>query len=116
MVKLDNTVTSTNSASDFLISFPQYKHGGPIIAVQVENEYGSYNKDPAYMPYIRNVRVSSVHFFIFLPWGYIMGSGVARQSNTSLMSIPHLPVPFTSESFLHIFISTGLSLIYPLSI
>ncbi|XP_073095530.1 beta-galactosidase-1-like protein 2 isoform X2 [Manis javanica] len=32
----------------------QYKHGGPIIAVQVENEYGSYNKDPAYMPYIRN--------------------------------------------------------------
>ncbi|OWK17961.1 hypothetical protein Celaphus_00009447, partial [Cervus elaphus hippelaphus] len=33
--------------------FSQYKHGGPIIAVQVENEYGSYNKDPAYMPYIK---------------------------------------------------------------
>ncbi|XP_054443465.1 beta-galactosidase-1-like protein 2 [Pteronotus mesoamericanus] len=31
----------------------QYKHGGPIIAVQVENEYGSYNKDPDYMPYIK---------------------------------------------------------------
>uniref|UniRef100_A0A8C5L3A2 Beta-galactosidase n=1 Tax=Jaculus jaculus TaxID=51337 RepID=A0A8C5L3A2_JACJA len=31
----------------------QYKHGGPVIAVQVENEYGSYNKDPAYMPYIK---------------------------------------------------------------
>ncbi|XP_030188810.1 beta-galactosidase-1-like protein 2 isoform X2 [Lynx canadensis] len=31
----------------------QYKHGGPIIAVQVENEYGSYNRDPAYMPYIK---------------------------------------------------------------
>uniref|UniRef100_A0A8C5XXQ3 Beta-galactosidase n=1 Tax=Microcebus murinus TaxID=30608 RepID=A0A8C5XXQ3_MICMU len=31
----------------------QYKHGGPIIAVQVENEYGSYDKDPAYMPYIK---------------------------------------------------------------
>ncbi|GAB1293987.1 Beta-galactosidase [Apodemus speciosus] len=31
----------------------QYKHGGPIIAVQVENEYGSYNKDRAYMPYIK---------------------------------------------------------------
>ncbi|OBS59551.1 hypothetical protein A6R68_09322, partial [Neotoma lepida] len=30
-----------------------YKHGGPIIAVQVENEYGSYNKDRAYMPYIK---------------------------------------------------------------
>ncbi|XP_048199555.1 beta-galactosidase-1-like protein 2 [Perognathus longimembris pacificus] len=31
----------------------QYKRGGPIIAVQVENEYGSYNQDPAYMPYIK---------------------------------------------------------------
>ncbi|XP_049634307.1 beta-galactosidase-1-like protein 2 [Suncus etruscus] len=31
----------------------QYKHGGPIIAVQVENEYGSYSRDPAYMPYIK---------------------------------------------------------------
>ncbi|XP_016071412.1 PREDICTED: beta-galactosidase-1-like protein 2 [Miniopterus natalensis] len=31
----------------------QYKHGGPIIALQVENEYGSYNKDPAYMPYVK---------------------------------------------------------------
>ncbi|XP_047372396.1 beta-galactosidase-1-like protein 2 isoform X2 [Sciurus carolinensis] len=31
----------------------QYKHGGPIIAVQVENEYGSYYRDPAYMPYIK---------------------------------------------------------------
>ncbi|XP_023447253.2 beta-galactosidase-1-like protein 2 [Dasypus novemcinctus] len=31
----------------------QYKHGGPIIAVQVENEYGSYHKDPAYMPYVK---------------------------------------------------------------
>ncbi|XP_023559598.1 beta-galactosidase-1-like protein 2 isoform X2 [Octodon degus] len=31
----------------------QYKRGGPIIAVQVENEYGSYNRDPAYMPYVK---------------------------------------------------------------
>ncbi|XP_043854454.1 beta-galactosidase-1-like protein 2 [Dromiciops gliroides] len=31
----------------------QYKQGGPIIAVQVENEYGSYDKDPNYMPYIK---------------------------------------------------------------
>ncbi|XP_011888591.1 PREDICTED: beta-galactosidase-1-like protein 2 isoform X2 [Cercocebus atys] len=31
----------------------QYKRGGPIIAVQVENEYGSYNKDPAYMAYVK---------------------------------------------------------------
>ncbi|XP_067420385.1 beta-galactosidase-1-like protein 2 isoform X3 [Emydura macquarii macquarii] len=31
----------------------QYKKGGPIIAVQVENEYGSYAKDPHYLTYIK---------------------------------------------------------------
>ncbi|KAB0403598.1 hypothetical protein E2I00_007049, partial [Balaenoptera physalus] len=30
----------------------QYRKGGPIIAVQVENEYGSFYKDKAYMPYL----------------------------------------------------------------
>uniref|UniRef100_A0A8D1D223 Beta-galactosidase n=1 Tax=Sus scrofa TaxID=9823 RepID=A0A8D1D223_PIG len=30
----------------------QYRKGGPIIAVQVENEYGSFHKDEAYMPYL----------------------------------------------------------------
>lgn len=36
---------------------PQYKKGGPIIAVQVENEYGSYAKDPNYMTYVKMVMV-----------------------------------------------------------
>uniref|UniRef100_A0A3B5L2K6 Beta-galactosidase n=1 Tax=Xiphophorus couchianus TaxID=32473 RepID=A0A3B5L2K6_9TELE len=31
----------------------QYSQGGPIIAVQVENEYGSYAKDDKYMPFIK---------------------------------------------------------------
>ncbi|XP_039734815.1 beta-galactosidase-1-like protein 3 isoform X1 [Pteropus medius] len=31
----------------------QYHQGGPIIAVQVENEYGSFDKDKYYMPYIQ---------------------------------------------------------------
>lgn len=31
----------------------QYRKGGPIIAVQVENEYGSYAKDSNYMEYIK---------------------------------------------------------------
>uniref|UniRef100_A0A2K6LW77 Beta-galactosidase n=1 Tax=Rhinopithecus bieti TaxID=61621 RepID=A0A2K6LW77_RHIBE len=42
----------------------QYKRGGPIIAVQVENEYGSYNKDPAYMPYVKKlatINLQSTH-------------------------------------------------------
>lgn len=37
---------------------PQYKKGGPIIAVQVENEYGSYAKDPNYMTYVKMVMVA----------------------------------------------------------
>ncbi|XP_059575794.1 beta-galactosidase-1-like protein 2 isoform X2 [Alligator mississippiensis] len=31
----------------------QYKKGGPIIALQVENEYGSYAKDHHYLTYIK---------------------------------------------------------------
>ncbi|XP_049496817.1 beta-galactosidase-1-like protein 2 [Panthera uncia] len=31
----------------------QYGKGGPIIAVQVENEYGSYHRDKRYMSYIK---------------------------------------------------------------
>lgn len=42
---------------------PQYKKGGPIIAVQVENEYGSYAKDPNYMTYVKMVMVA---FSLFL--------------------------------------------------
>ncbi|XP_068173394.1 beta-galactosidase-1-like protein 2 isoform X2 [Antennarius striatus] len=31
-----------------------FEEGGPIIAVQVENEYGSYAKDDTYMPFIKD--------------------------------------------------------------
>nr|XP_021516732.1 beta-galactosidase-1-like protein 2 [Meriones unguiculatus] len=31
----------------------QYKRGGPIIAVQIENEYGSYYMDKKYMAYVK---------------------------------------------------------------
>uniref|UniRef100_A0A286XUB2 Beta-galactosidase n=1 Tax=Cavia porcellus TaxID=10141 RepID=A0A286XUB2_CAVPO len=31
----------------------QYHHGGPVIAVQVENEYGSFNRDGQYMAYLK---------------------------------------------------------------
>ncbi|XP_071327801.1 beta-galactosidase-1-like protein 2 [Trachinotus anak] len=36
----------------------QYSKGGPIIAVQVENEYGSYAKDEEYMPFIKAALLS----------------------------------------------------------
>ena len=37
----------------------QYAHGGPIIAVQVENEYGSFDADHAYMEDIRHTLIDS---------------------------------------------------------
>ncbi|KAJ6656074.1 hypothetical protein lerEdw1_004480 [Lerista edwardsae] len=36
----------------------QYKRGGPIIAVQVENEYGSYFQDTTYMLYMKMALVN----------------------------------------------------------
>lgn len=33
----------------------QYSQGGPIIAVQVENEYGVYATDDMYVPFIKEV-------------------------------------------------------------
>ncbi|XP_056139644.1 beta-galactosidase-1-like protein 2 [Lampris incognitus] len=36
----------------------QYSQGGPVIAVQVENEYGSYAKDPQYMSFIKEALLS----------------------------------------------------------
>ncbi|KAG9348536.1 hypothetical protein JZ751_002272 [Albula glossodonta] len=40
------------------IAHLQYMRGGPIIAVQVENEYGSYAKDSQYMPFIKEALLS----------------------------------------------------------
>ncbi|CAO2635705.1 Beta-galactosidase-1-like protein 2 [Lemmus lemmus] len=40
------------------ISMFQYGKGGPIIAVQIENEYGSYNMDKKYMAYVKTAIVS----------------------------------------------------------
>uniref|UniRef100_A0A8C9YMM9 Beta-galactosidase n=1 Tax=Sander lucioperca TaxID=283035 RepID=A0A8C9YMM9_SANLU len=36
----------------------QYSKGGPIIAVQVENEYGSFAKDEDYMPFMKEALLS----------------------------------------------------------
>lgn len=33
----------------------QYTHGGPVIAMQIENEYGSYGQDKEYLQYIRQL-------------------------------------------------------------
>nr|KAF6311773.1 galactosidase beta 1 like 3 [Pipistrellus kuhlii] len=36
----------------------QYRQGGPVIAVQVENEYGAFAKDWTYMPYLHQALLS----------------------------------------------------------
>uniref|UniRef100_A0A669B4J8 Si:dkey-224e22.2 n=1 Tax=Oreochromis niloticus TaxID=8128 RepID=A0A669B4J8_ORENI len=53
-------VNAVNLYFDKLISVIKplmFEGGGPIIAVQVENEYGSFAKDDKYMPFIKNVSV-----------------------------------------------------------
>uniref|UniRef100_A0A8C4EID9 Si:dkey-224e22.2 n=1 Tax=Dicentrarchus labrax TaxID=13489 RepID=A0A8C4EID9_DICLA len=50
-------VDAVNLYFDKLISVIKplmFEEGGPIIAVQVENEYGSYAKDEKYMAFIKN--------------------------------------------------------------
>ncbi|KAI5173164.1 Beta-Galactosidase-1-Like Protein 2 [Manis pentadactyla] len=52
-------VEAVDKYFDHLISIVvplQYLRGGPITAVQVENEYGSFNKDKDYMPSVQQVR------------------------------------------------------------
>lgn len=45
--------------------FSQFEEGGPIIAVQVENEYGSFARDEKYMPFIKDVS-SSTYSVLFI--------------------------------------------------
>ncbi|XP_061576200.1 beta-galactosidase-1-like protein 2 isoform X2 [Cololabis saira] len=52
---------AVNSFFDHLIKKVapyQYSKGGPVIAVQVENEYGSYAKDEEYMPFVKEALLS----------------------------------------------------------
>lgn len=44
----------------------QYSKGGPIIAVQVENEYGAHATDQEYMPFIKEVREQILKKKLFL--------------------------------------------------
>ncbi|WP_413375542.1 glycoside hydrolase family 35 protein [Alkalihalobacillus sp. 1P02AB] len=36
----------------------QYSNGGPILAVQIENEYGSYGNDKAYLNYLKEALIT----------------------------------------------------------
>jgi beta-galactosidase len=44
----------------------QFKHGGPIIAMQVENEYGSYGNDKVYLRHLADgMRARGIDSFLF---------------------------------------------------
>uniref|UniRef100_A0A3Q2DD25 Beta-galactosidase n=1 Tax=Cyprinodon variegatus TaxID=28743 RepID=A0A3Q2DD25_CYPVA len=50
-------VNAVNVYFDKLVSVIQplmFENGGPVIALQLENEYGSYAKDEEYMPFLKN--------------------------------------------------------------
>ncbi|XP_049892426.1 beta-galactosidase-1-like protein 2 [Epinephelus moara] len=46
-------VFNLSSLKNVVVNVNQFKKGGPIIAVQVENEYGSFAKDESYMLFIK---------------------------------------------------------------
>ena len=68
----------------------QRVNGGPVIAVQVENEYGSYGEDNAYMMYVKDALVSrGIEEMLFTsdgggvkPWGELLQT-VNFQKNMS---------------------------------
>lgn len=58
-----------------------YSNGGPIIAMQVENEYGSYGRDKKYLNYLRDLIVENgIDSFLFTSDGesrfHLSGGGI----------------------------------------
>lgn len=66
LVPLQVEFTASLTSCKMSSSYPsaccvfQFKKGGPIIAVQVENEYGSFAKDQSYMLFIKEVKFLTV--------------------------------------------------------
>jgi beta-galactosidase len=54
-----------------MIAALTYANGGPVIMVQVENEYGSYGSDHAYLAHIQNLMATyEVNAVLFASNGY----------------------------------------------
>ncbi|KAM8955401.1 beta-galactosidase-1-like protein 2 [Lycaon pictus] len=67
----------------------QYAKGGPIIAVQVENEYGSYHQDKRYLKYIKKALVTRGIKVLLMTGddGEALTRGHLTQGTTSLFSV-----------------------------
>ncbi|XP_038178077.2 beta-galactosidase-1-like protein 3 [Arvicola amphibius] len=75
----------------------QYHHGGPVIAVQVENEYGSFSKDGSYMEYIKEALLKRgiVEFLLTSD----NDSGIETGSVEGALTTLNMP-SFAKDSFL----------------
>ncbi|XP_057623204.1 beta-galactosidase-1-like protein 3 isoform X1 [Chionomys nivalis] len=75
----------------------QYHHGGPVIAVQVENEYGSFSKDGSYMEYIKKALLKRgiVEFLLTSD----NDSGIETGSVEGALATLNMPA-FEKDSFL----------------
>ncbi|KFO37315.1 Beta-galactosidase-1-like protein 3 [Fukomys damarensis] len=58
----------------------QYQQGGPVIAVQVENEYGSFNKDKHYMAYLKEINKPILVMEYWVGWFDNWGRPHSRKS------------------------------------
>lgn len=61
--KFWNLSVGLNGEKHFLC-FSQFEEGGPIIGVQLENEYGSFGKDNNYMPFIKDVSFPTGNYVV----------------------------------------------------
>ncbi|CAO2635709.1 Beta-galactosidase-1-like protein 3 [Lemmus lemmus] len=77
----------------------QYHHGGPVIAVQVENEYGSFGRDESYMEYIKEALLKRgiVEFLLTSD----NDSGIQTGSVKGALTTLNMP-SFEKDSFLRL--------------
>uniref|UniRef100_A0A8C6D8S0 Beta-galactosidase n=1 Tax=Moschus moschiferus TaxID=68415 RepID=A0A8C6D8S0_MOSMO len=84
----------------------QFQEEGPVIAMQMENEYGSYNLDKRYMPYIKNVSAPSfppsLHTFLTL---LIPGANIL---SSQLECVDALPPQGTSPVMMMVYTARSL--------
>ena len=53
--------TPSNLKVEFVLLYFQFQHvnGGPIIAVQIENEFGAYSSEVEHLMYLKKVKLST---------------------------------------------------------
>ncbi|XP_006892913.1 PREDICTED: beta-galactosidase-1-like protein 2-like [Elephantulus edwardii] len=84
----------------------QFHKGGPLIAVQLENEYGSYHKDKKYMHYIKQALVKRKIQVLFLTADE--GQNVIKGHLKNVLATLHMK-HISKETYENLFKFQGLS-------